>query len=94
MLSGIGLAGLAFGFTTIGQGLFPPAVVAGLFAAGVIGCVLYVRHARVAPAPLLDLGLLKVDTFFASVVGGFLYRIGVGAHALPAAADVAARLRH
>ena len=79
MLSGIGLAGLAFGFTTIGQGLFPPAVVAGLFAAGVVGCTLYVRHARTAPAPLLDLDLLKVDTFFASVVGGFLYRIGVGA---------------
>ena len=41
--------------------------------------MLYVRHARMAPAPLLDLDLLKVDTFFASVVGGFLYRIGVGA---------------
>ena len=79
ILSGIGLAGLAFGFTTMGQGLFPPAVVVGLFVAGAIGCVLYVRHARRAPAPLLDLGLLKVDTFFASVVGGFLYRIGVGA---------------
>jgi MFS family permease len=38
-----------------------------------------VRHARTASAPLLDLDLLKVDTFFASVVGGFLYRIGVGA---------------
>jgi EmrB/QacA subfamily drug resistance transporter len=79
VLSGIGLAGLAFGFTTIGQGLFPPAVVAALFAAGIIGCWLYIRHARVTPAPLLDLDLLKFDTFFASVAGGFLYRIGVGA---------------
>ena len=79
ILSGIGLAGLAFGFTTIGQGLFPPEVVAALLAAGVTGCWLYVRHARVAPAPLLDLNLLKIDTFFASVAGGFLYRIGVGA---------------
>ncbi len=79
ILSGIGLAGLAFGLTTIGQGFFPPAVIAGLFAAGIVGCTLYVRHARTAPAPLLDLDLLKVDTFFASVVGGFLYRIGVGA---------------
>ena len=34
MLSGIGLAGLAFGFTTIGQGLFPPAVVLGLACGG------------------------------------------------------------
>jgi len=79
ILSGIGLAGLAFGFTTIGQGLLPPTLVLALFAAGGIGCWLYVRHARTAPAPLLDLNLLKVDTFFASVVGGFLYRIGVGA---------------
>jgi hypothetical protein len=79
ILSGIGLAGLAFGFTTIGQGLLPPPLVLALFAAGGIGCWLYVRHARTAPAPLLDLNLLKVDTFFASVVGGFLYRIGVGA---------------
>ncbi len=79
ILSGIGLAGLAFGITTIGQGLLPPAIVAGLLGAGVVGCFLYVRHAKTAKAPLLDLDLLKVDTFFASVVGGFLYRIGVGA---------------
>jgi EmrB/QacA subfamily drug resistance transporter len=79
ILSGIGLTGLAFGFTTIGQGLLPPAVVASLLVAGVIGCWLYVRHARIAPAPLIDLRLLDVDTFRASVVGGFLYRIGVGA---------------
>jgi MFS family permease len=79
ILSGIGLAGLAFGITTIGQGLMPPVVVAALLTVGVIGCWLYVRHAREAKAPLLDLDLLKVDTFFASVVGGFLYRIGVGA---------------
>jgi MFS family permease len=59
--------------------LFPPWIVAALLAAGVVGCWLYVRHARVAKAPLLDLALLKVDTFYASVVGGFVYRIGVGA---------------
>ena len=78
-LSGIGLAGLAFGITTIGQGLFPTGIVLALLAVGVIGIWLYVRHARVTRAPLLDLDLLKVDTFYASVVGGFLYRIGVGA---------------
>jgi MFS family permease len=59
--------------------LLPPAVVVTLLVVGVIGCWLYVRHAREAKAPLLDLDLLKVDTFFASLVGGFLYRIGVGA---------------
>lgn len=79
VLSGIGLAGLAFGITTIGQSLFPPTVVGTLLVLGVAGCFLYVRHARAAQAPLLDLNLLKVDTFYASVVGGFLYRIGIGA---------------
>src|SRR6188472_2066298 len=64
ILSGIGLAGLAFGITTIGQGLIPPIVVSALLTVGVIGCWLYVKHAREAKAPLLDLDLLKVDTFF------------------------------
>ncbi|MEX2165705.1 MAG: DHA2 family efflux MFS transporter permease subunit [Methyloceanibacter sp.] len=79
ILSGFGLAGLAFGITTIGQGLFPTPVVLALLAVGVVGCWLYVLHARKAPAPLIDLNLLKVDTFFASVVGGFVFRIGIGA---------------
>lgn len=79
VLSGIGLAGLAFGFTTIGQGLFPPEVVAALLVTGAIGCWLYVRHARSIAFPLIDLSLLKVDTFYASVVGGFMYRVGIGA---------------
>lgn len=78
-LSGTGLAGLAFGFTIIGQPLFPPAVVIGLLTVGAISCALYVRHALRIPAPLLDLRLLKIDTFFANIVGGFLFRIGVGA---------------
>ncbi|MGI8725869.1 MAG: DHA2 family efflux MFS transporter permease subunit [Methyloceanibacter sp.] len=78
-LSSIGLAGLAFGFTTMGQGLFRPIAVIALFVVGALGCFFYVRHARTAPEPLLDLKLFKINTFFASVVGGFLYRIGVGA---------------
>jgi EmrB/QacA subfamily drug resistance transporter len=79
ILSGIGLAGLAFGLTTIGQGLFPPSAVLGLITVGGLGCWLYVRHARQAKAPLLDLNLLKIETFYASVVGGFLFRVGIGA---------------
>ena len=79
VLSSIGLAGLAFGFTTMGQGLFPAPLVIALLAVGAVFIWLYVRHARKAPAPILDLKLLKIESFYASVVGGFLYRIGVGA---------------
>ncbi len=78
-LSGIGLAGLAFGYTAIGQPLFPPAFVVSLLVVGAIACGFYIRHALSTPAPLLDLRLLKIDTFFANIVGGFLFRIGVGA---------------
>ncbi len=35
------------------------------------------RGAR--PAPILDLSLLKLPTFRASIVGGFLFRLGIGA---------------
>jgi EmrB/QacA subfamily drug resistance transporter len=79
VLSGIGLSGVAFGFANIGQGLFPLWIVVALLAAGVVACTLYVRHARVTKAPLIDLTLLKIDTFYAGVVGGFLFRIGIGA---------------
>ena len=47
ILSGIGLSGLAFGFTTIGQGLFPPAVVALAASAGSSAA----RSMSVTPAP-------------------------------------------
>ena len=31
------------------------------------------------PDAIIDLSLLKIRTFFAGVVGGFLFRIGIGA---------------
>ena len=75
------------------SGSCPPARSLGLVAAGAILVALYVPHARRAPTPVLELRLLRIPTFRASVVGGSLFRIGIGAHAVPAAADAAARLR-
>src|SRR5271156_2084667 len=46
VLTGVGLASLAFGFETIGRGAVPWVVTVGLMAAGTILMVLYVRHAR------------------------------------------------
>jgi MFS family permease len=79
ILSSVGLSGLAFGIANTGQGLFPPEIVLALLAVGAVGCLLYVRHARVTASSLIDLNLLKIDTFYASVGGGFLFRIGAGA---------------
>jgi len=79
VLSGIGLTGLAFGFTTIGQELLPVWLSASMIVVGAVVMYFYVRHARTHPAPLIDLKLLSVQTFRVSVVGGSLFRIGVGA---------------
>ncbi|MBX3518890.1 MAG: DHA2 family efflux MFS transporter permease subunit [Xanthobacteraceae bacterium] len=79
ILSGIGLTGLAFGFTTVGQELLPLWLSLGMIVVGAIVIYFYVRHARTHPAPLIDLKLFSVQTFRTSVVGGSLFRIGVGA---------------
>jgi EmrB/QacA subfamily drug resistance transporter len=79
VLSALGLVGLVFGFETIGRDLLPESATLLLFAAGALGVWLYVRHARRSPHPLLDLALLRVPTFRASIAGGFLFRIGIGA---------------
>ena len=36
-------------------------------------------HARRKAAPILDLGLFKLPTFRASIFGGFMFRLGIGA---------------
>jgi EmrB/QacA subfamily drug resistance transporter len=78
-LSGSGLLGLIFGLTIIGRDIVPAPVVASLIAGGAVLLALYVLHARRDPDAIIDLDLLKTPTFFAGVVGGFLFRIGIGA---------------
>ena len=40
---------------------------------------LYVIHARRTASPVLDFTLLRLPTMRASVIGGFLFRLGIGA---------------
>ena len=49
-----------------------------LLVAGFALIGLYVVHARRAPYPILDLGLLAIPTFRASILGGFMFRLGIG----------------
>ena len=79
VLAGSGMAGLAFGFSVLGLDYLPWPIVAGLIGGGAVAALAYVAHARRTPAPVLDLSLLAIPTFRASVLGGFLFRIGVGA---------------
>jgi EmrB/QacA subfamily drug resistance transporter len=79
VLAGLGIGGLAFGATTVGLGYLPTGVIVALLVGGATSTFAYVVHARRAPAPLLDLKLFALPTFRASVLGGFVFRIGVGA---------------
>jgi len=79
ILSGLGIGGLAFGLSVMGLDFLPVGIVATLLIGGAVSTIVYVVHARRTVAPILDLNLLKLPTFRASIVGGFLFRLGVGA---------------
>jgi EmrB/QacA subfamily drug resistance transporter len=79
LLAGAGIAGLAFGLSVVGLGLVPPGVVAALIAGGTVSLIAYTIHARRTAAPVLDFSLVRIPTFRANVVGGSLFRLGIGA---------------
>lgn len=79
LLSGFGLALLMLGLASGGRHLIPAEVSIGCTIVGAACVGLYVVHARRTPYPVLQLKLLKVPTFRASVVGGTLFRVGIGA---------------
>ena len=78
-LSGIALAGMMFGFETTARGVVPVWLSLSVLAVGLLAAALYVRHARRHPAPLIDMSLMRIPTFMVSVVGGSLFRVGIGA---------------
>lgn len=79
LLSGLGLSCAIFGLTVMGRGLLPGYMPTALVVGGLAFIALYLRHARLTTNPILDIGLLRIETFRAGIVGGSLFRIGVGA---------------
>lgn len=78
-LVGVGLATFVTGSTTIGLGVLPTPVVVTLLVVGGSLLGAYVWHSLRVTSPIIDLRLLRLHTFRASIVGGFLFRLGVGA---------------
>ncbi|EKF18549.1 DHA2 family efflux MFS transporter permease subunit [Nitratireductor pacificus] len=79
LLSSIAASGLVFGLSVISLPALPPVVGLVTVLIGLAAAALYVRHARRTPHPLLDLSLFANRAFRAAIVGGSLFRIGVGA---------------
>ncbi|MBV9288695.1 MAG: MFS transporter [Hyphomicrobiales bacterium] len=79
VLSGLGLMGLISGLSLIGRYLAPGWEVGAQIALSLALIAAYARYADGAEDAILDLKLLQIPTFFAGVVGGFIFRIGIGA---------------
>jgi EmrB/QacA subfamily drug resistance transporter len=78
-LSGIGLSVLMLGLSALGGHLLSRWETASCIVAGSLVILAYVRHARRATHPSLDLRLFRIPTFFNGVAAGSIFRIGVGA---------------
>ena len=79
ILAGVGVAGIAFGLSVAGLNLLPWQLVVGLVTVGTISMTLYVIRSRRTPSPVLDFSMLRLPTLRASLTGGFLFRLGIGA---------------
>jgi MFS family permease len=79
LLTGVGMAGVVYGFDDLGRSLIPGWAVGGMMIGGVACLALYCWHAARTEHAILDLDLLRIRTFTASVVGGAFMRMGIGA---------------
>jgi MFS family permease len=79
LLIGPGLSLFLTGVTLMGLGLVGQQTVVVLTLAGAALLAVYVWHALRDPEPIIDLKLLAIPTYRAGVVGGFLFRTGLGA---------------
>lgn len=78
LILGLSLAGLAFGFESIGQGMMSVHYICVLLAAAFTALLAYAWYARSIPHPAVDLRLFSVRTFRINVLGGFCCRLGLG----------------
>ncbi len=79
ILSGLALSGITFGTEMLGRGVASPWAIVACCGVGIAAGLAYFRHAKRRPDPLLDLSLLRIPTFAASIIAGTLFRVGVGA---------------
>lgn len=79
VLSGTGAAAFMLGMSLLGSGLIPEGWAMSLCLGGVAVLLVYGFHSLRAELPLLDLRFLRIPSFQCSVLGGSLFRIGLGA---------------
>jgi len=79
VLSGLALSTFVFGLALLGEMQQLMVVGVALTATGLVFGAVYARHAFRADNPVIDLKLLRIPTFRAGVIGGSVFRVGIGA---------------
>lgn len=79
LLSSIGFASLMLGLNTGGRHLVPEAVSYACVLGGAAALTAYWFHAQRVPYPVLNLSLFRILTFRTGVIGGSVFRTGIGA---------------
>lgn len=79
LMIAIGLALLMLGLATAGLYLLTWQASLACFLSGLGLLALYARHVGRVAHPVLPIGLMRIETFRAGVIGGSLFRLGVGA---------------
>lgn len=78
-LTAVGITAVVVAAETVGIGLLPSGVELALALIAVASAVWFVRHARRVERPILNIRLLELKSYRASLAGGSLVRLGLGA---------------
>ena len=78
-LSAISLSGFIFGLSIVSLPALPQSVGISVTILGVIFGAIYIKHAKNRKAPLLDLRLFSDPVFARAIIGGSVFRLGIGA---------------
>lgn len=79
LLAALAISALVIVAETAGMALLPLPVEVGLGVLLVGSGGLFLRHVRRTARPILDISLLRHQTYRASLIGGAMVRLGVGA---------------
>lgn len=78
-LSGVAASGIVFGLSVVSLPALPPVVGFAATLVGVVTLVLYMRHARRVPNPILNPKLFRDPIFRLSIIGATIFRVANGA---------------
>lgn len=79
VLSGLAASGVVFGLSVVSLPALPPFVGIASIIIGFVCGALYVRHAKIHPAPILDFKIFRNATFRTASISGTVFRISTGA---------------